>query len=190
MQVVRLSAWGESLTLRRQYRSRRYGKNSGWSTQSRSRCGNHGCDGRQGAIIITSAAWEAGSFWMTLLNRGNGGYTYIDLPCQSWDRASTASNWGSGIGDMNWCRRVLWTVANMSTSGVPQNWNIRSTTSGCRLHSVEIGWLGCDRWSAITFKQPGMCLALRMISWACSHIKRSTTRRNKDAEWVTPCLLI
>ena len=43
--------------------------------------------------------------------------------------------------------------------------------------TVRISWFGLDRRSAIiTFKQPGMCLALRTMSWACSHIKRSTAK--------------
>ena len=50
-------------------------------------------------------------------------------------------------------------VANMSTSGVPQTLKIRLTISGCRDYSVGIGWFGRDRWSAISFRQPGICLA-------------------------------
>ena len=50
---------------------------------------------------------------MSLLSRGNGGNMNIDLPCQSCDRASIASAKGSGIGDTNWERCVLWTVASM-----------------------------------------------------------------------------
>ena len=68
-------------------RSRRYRKKRGWSTHSQSRCANHGCDGLQGDIRITWHSWVARSFWMTLLSKGNGGNMYIDLPCQSWDRA-------------------------------------------------------------------------------------------------------
>ena len=45
---------------------------------------------------------------------------YIDLPCQSRDRVSTAKARGSRIGDMNRGRWEFDTVANMSTSGVPQ----------------------------------------------------------------------
>ena len=39
--------------------------------------------GHQGAIRITFASCVDGSFWITLLSRGNGGNMYIDLPCQS-----------------------------------------------------------------------------------------------------------
>ena len=35
---------------------------------------------------------------------------------------------------------MLWTVANLSTTGVPHSLNIRFTTSGWRLHSVMMGW--------------------------------------------------
>ena len=78
---------------------------------------------------------------------GIGGNMYIDLLCQSWDRASTASARGSVTGDMNWSRRLLWTVANISTSGVPQNWKIRLTVSEfrrpCTLsESADWVWIG------------------------------------------------
>ena len=96
---------------------------------------------------------------MTLLSRGNGGNMNIDLPCQSCDRASIASASGSEIGDINWGRCMLYTVANMSTVGVPHVPKIWVTISGWRLHFVVMGWFGQDRLSAITFRQPGMCLA-------------------------------
>ena len=89
---------------------------------------------------------------------------YIDLPCQSCDKASITSARGSGTRAMNGGRCVLWTVANLSNTGVPHSLNIRFTTSGWRLHSVMMGWFGRDKWSAITFRQPGMCLALRVMS--------------------------
>ena len=47
LQMVWLAPWDS--------RSRRYGKNRGWST--RTRCENHGCVGHQGAISITSPSW-------------------------------------------------------------------------------------------------------------------------------------
>ena len=75
---------------------------------------------------------------MTLLNRGNGGNMYIDFPCQSCDKAYIASAQGSGTGDMNWGRCMLWTVANMSTVGVPHVPKIRDTSSGYRLYSLVI----------------------------------------------------
>ena len=93
---------------------------------------------------------------MTLLSRGNGGNMYIDLPCQSCDSASITSAQGSRTGDINWGRCVLWTVANMSTAGVPTSW---FTILGWRRHSVVMGWFGRDNRSAITFRQPGKCLA-------------------------------
>ena len=89
---------------------------------------------------------------------------YIDLPCQSCDKASIASARGSGTRPMNWGRCVLWTVANLSTTGVLHSLNIRFMTSGWRPHSVVMGWFGQDNRSAITFRQPGMCLALRVMS--------------------------
>ena len=64
---------------------------------------------------------------------------YIDLPCQSCDRASIASAGGSGIGDINWGGCMLWTLANMSTVGVPHVPKIRFTISGWRRHSVVMG---------------------------------------------------
>ena len=164
-------------------RSLWYWKNCGWSTLSHS--ANHGCDRHQGAMSITSPVWVVLSFWMTSLSRGNGGNLYIDLPCQSCDKASIASARGSGTGDMNWGRCVLWTVANMFTTGVPHSLNIRIMTSGWRLHSVMMGWFGRDNRSAFTFKQPGMCLF-----WVWSHRNRSTTSRNRRWEWVPPCLLM
>ena len=101
---------------------------------------------------------------MTSLSRGNGGNMYIDLPWQSCDKASIASAPGSGTGDMNWGRCVLWTVANMSTTGVPHSLNINFTILGWRLHSVVMGWFGRDNRSAITLRQPRMCLARRVMS--------------------------
>ena len=50
------------------------------SRMNPSRCGNHGCDGHQGPIRITSAYWMAHIFLMTLLSKGNGGNIYSDLP--------------------------------------------------------------------------------------------------------------
>ena len=60
---------------------------------------------------------------------------------------------------MNRGRWEFDSVANMSSSGVPQTLKIRLTILGCRDHSVGIGWFGRDRWFAITFRQPGICLA-------------------------------
>ena len=74
------------------------------------------------------------------VEQGNPGNMYIDFPFQSCDKASIASPLGSGTGDMNWGRCVLWTVANMSTTRVPHNLNIRFTTSDWRLHSVMMGY--------------------------------------------------
>ena len=91
---------------------------------------------------------------MTLLSRRNGGNMYIDLPCQACDKASIASARGSGTRALKWGRCMLWTVANLSTTGVPHNLNIKFTTSGWRLHSVMMAWFGRDKWSAITFRQP------------------------------------
>ena len=98
---------------------------------------------------------------MTLLSMGNGGNMNIDLPCQSCDRASIASARGSGIGDINQEGCMLWTVASMSSVGVPHVPKIRVTISGWSLHSVVMGWFSRDRQSTrpITFRQPGMCLA-------------------------------
>ena len=138
----------------------------------------------------TSAAWVDRSFWMTLLSRGKRGNMYIDLPCQSWDRASTARALGSGIGDMNRGKWEFDTVAKMSTSGVPQTLKIRLTISGCRDHSVAIGWFGRDRWSAITFRQPGIYLARTIMFWASNQRRSSTVNRNKVGKWVPPCLFI
>ena len=87
-----------------------------------------------------------------------------DFVEQSCDRASIATARGSGTEDINWGRCVLWTVANMSTTGVPHSLNIRFTTSGWRLHSVVMGWFGRDNRSAITLRQLGMCLARRVMS--------------------------
>ena len=50
---------------------------------------------------------------------------------------------------------MLWTVANISTTGVPHSLNIRFTTTS---------WFGQDNQSAITLRQPGMCLAHRVMS--------------------------
>ena len=60
-------------------------------------------------------------------------------PCQGCDSASTASGSSSGIIDMTWGTRVLWTVANMSTVGKPQNSTISAVISGGRPHTVVIG---------------------------------------------------
>ena len=79
----------------------------------------------------------------------------------------------------NWGRCVLWTAANMSTTGVPHSLNIRFTTSGWRLHSVVIGWFGQGNRSAITLRQPRMCLACRVMPRVCSHRNKSTTSRNR-----------
>ena len=152
------------------------------------KCGNHGCDGHQGAISIASPSWMVLSFWITLLSRGNGGNMYIDLPCQSCDTESTAGARGFGTGDINWGRCVFWIAANMSTTGVPHSLNI--TTSRWRLHSVMMGWFCRDNRSAITLKQPGMCLARRVMSRVCSHRNKSTTSLNRAWEWVPACLLI
>ena len=83
----------------------------------------------------------------------------IDLPCQSCDTASIASAQGSEIGNINWGRCMLRTVANMSTVGVQHVPKILFTISGWRLHSAVMGWFGQDRLSAITFRQPRMYLA-------------------------------
>ena len=56
-----------------------------------------------GGISITSPSWVVLSSRMTLLSRGNGGNMYIDLPCQSCDRASIASARGFGTGDKLGC---------------------------------------------------------------------------------------
>ena len=56
-------------------------------------------------------------------------------------------------------------VANMSTSGVPHALKIRFMISGWRDHSVGMGRFGRDRWSAITFRQPGICLAQTTMFW-------------------------
>ena len=58
---------------------------------------------------------------------------FIDLPCQSCDRASIVSARGSETVDINWKKCVSWTVANMSTAGVPNVPNIWFTISGWRL---------------------------------------------------------
>ena len=52
----------------------------------------------------------------------------------------------------------LW-QACMSSVGVPHVW---ITISGWSLHSVIMGWFSRDRRSTrlITFRQPGMCLAM------------------------------
>ena len=87
---------------------------------------------------------------------------YTDLPGQSCDnyrQCSRLGNWRHELG-----RCALWTVANMSSTGVPHRLNIRFTTSGLRLHSVMMGWFGRDNWSAITFRQARMCLALSVMS--------------------------
>ena len=47
---------------------------------------------------------------------------------------------------------------------VPHSLNIRFTTSVWKLHSVVMGWFSRDNRSAITLRQPGMCLARKAIS--------------------------
>ena len=91
---------------------------------------------------------------------------YIDLPVprQSCDNSFIASACGSGTGDINWGRCVLWIVANMSTAGVPHSLNINLSTSWWRLHSVVMGCFSRDNRSATTLSQPGMCLARRVMS--------------------------
>ena len=68
----------------------------------------------------------------------------------------------SGTGDMYigtlWFRRV----ANRSTLGVNHLRQICLNTCECSDHSVNWTWFDLDRRSAITFRHPGMCLALRL----------------------------
>ena len=52
-------------------------------------------------------------FLNDFVKQGNGGNMNIEFPCQSFDRASIASARGTGIGDTNWGRCVLWTEASM-----------------------------------------------------------------------------
>ena len=47
-----------------------------------------------------------------------------------------ASTRGFEIGNLNWEKGVLWTVANMSTVGVSHDPKSPGTISGWRLHSV------------------------------------------------------
>ena len=77
-----------------------------------------------------------------------------------------------------------------STTGVPQNPKMRLTISGWRLHSVGIGWFGRDRWSAITFRQPGICHARTIMFWASNQRRSSTVKNSKVGERVPSCLLI
>ena len=49
------------------------------------------------------------------------------------------------IGDINWGRWVMWSVADMSTAAVPQVPKIRVMISGWRLHSVVMGCFGRDQ---------------------------------------------
>ena len=91
---------------------------------------------------------------------------------------------------MNRGRWEFNSVANMSISGVPQTLKIRSTISGWRDHSVGMGWFGGDRWSAITFRQPGICLARTIMFRASNQRKRATVKHSKVGERVPPCLLI
>ena len=69
-----------------------------------------------------------------------------NFPCQSCDRASITSARGSVTGDINLGRRVLRTVANMSTNAVTDYWSseyqIHDFAGWWRLHSVVMGWFG------------------------------------------------
>ena len=122
-----------------------------------------------------------------LLSRGKGGNLNIDLPCQSY-RTSIARARGSRIGDVNWGRCLLWTVANMSIVGVPYVLKIQFTISGLRLmmwlmltNSVEI-----DSHSQSAWNVSGP------YGYVCSHRNRFTARRNRVWEWVPPppCVMI
>ena len=71
-------------------------------------------------------------------NRGKRGGN-IHLPPLSYDRNLIASTGGFVIRSLNWERGVLWTVANMSTVGVPYIPKSPSTIPGWRLHSAVNG---------------------------------------------------
>ena len=88
---------------------------------------------------------------------------------------------------MNRGRWEFDTVANMSTSGVPQTLKIRLTISGCRDHSVAIGWFRRDRWSAITSDSLGYAL-LRLL---CSEpLTRGEARLSNVTRWGNGSLLV
>ena len=81
----------------------------------------------------------------------------------SWTGLSTFQDIGSGIGDMHVANFTFLSRAKRSTCGLPQRCKTLSTMVWFRLHSVFRIWSFLDRWSANTFKCPGMCLGTNVF---------------------------
>ena len=114
---------------------------------------------------------------------------YIDLPCQSCDRASIASARNSRIGDK---LGKICTVdcANISTAGSPHvpKLELRSRGGDSTLLSLaylaETGGLLLRSDSVKCAWPSGKCHDIEVTE------KKSTTGCNRVWEWVPPCLLI
>ena len=114
---------------------------------------------------------------MALLSRENGGNMYIDLQCQSCDRAPITSTRGTRTGAINGEDACcgLWQTCPLLEFPTSRIFTI----SGWRLHYDVMSWFGQDTLSAITFRQPGICLARMVIYCICSQRNKSTTSHNK-----------
>ena len=140
------------------------------------------------ATLVQSVSFCCTGSLRTLPKMAAGGKAYGSSPSHDRLRASTVHAWRSGTGETN-CRSLLLNLeANGSTWSLYHRLHIAWKTSGLRDHPVLIVWPSLDSLSAIMFRRPGMCRALRVTVFLV-HQASIHSRAHKGARLHSPLLV-
>ena len=141
-----------------------------------------GCQGLDGFWNGIRMTCMPGDFWilsMVVATIGAGGNTHTKPKLsQEIDRASTADAVSSGKGDTKMGDTLLAAVAIMSTRGFPKTQNRLFKVSYGSRHSVGLGLFVLDNASAVTLRNPGRWVWVRLMCWRSNRFNRSTVLVN------------